>query len=184
MYQTPAFGFQEASGQPFGWGTFEDEAWAEPARAHAFRKVGRPATEAELQGLACGLKTVIEAFDALHMPAITALANKGTVREQVRPVLTKTLQDVESVLIAGLDHVPEEQGRQPVKQSEQKLMFILAETYLDLTGKHPRRSRDLKHKKRGSFHALADDLFEVMGLEPPSDYMVRAACECVAKKDP
>ena len=66
-YPTPAFGFKEASGQPFGWGTFEDEAWAEPARAGALRLVGRSATEAELQGLACGLKTVIEAFDALHI---------------------------------------------------------------------------------------------------------------------
>ena len=155
------------------------EAWG---RAHAVRLAGRQKTEDQLQKIAQGARMMIEALNSLQMPEIETLADESFGREQVRPVLASWVETVESVLAAGLGHVPEKQVPQPHKQAEQKLMAALAEMYFDLTGKRPRRS---KEKKRALFPAFADAMFMATGIEPlPSNSMVRFACEDLAKKSP
>ena len=172
-HQTPAAGFAEAKAQPLGWGSFKSEAWAEAERAHAFREVGRAATKDQLQGIERGLKTVIEAFDALQMPAIQTLANGGLVREQVRPVLAGWQKIVKSALAEGLSHIPKNPGRGKEKQREgyEALLVMLAKKYSQLFGEcNPNERKD------GSFYRWAHDVFKAIPLKPLTNYMIENAC--------
>jgi hypothetical protein len=185
-HQTPAFGFAETAGQPFGWGAFGEaaEAWAEPDREHAFRKISRAETEKQLQALAAAREATIKALDCLSEPALLLLAHEGISINQERKGETDKIKKIEEVLAANLKYVPGKQGRQAVKQAEQKLAAVLAEAYFDLTAKRPGRSRRSNEKKLGSFHLFADCMFAAIGLEPPSDFVVKAARNFVAKKSP
>jgi hypothetical protein len=183
VWPEPAFGFAQASEWTFGQGTFAAEPWVPEESAHTFRKVGRTKTQEELERLAKAWKEVISAFDGLHKPAIDALQSKiGGTAAHERAEAGAKLEKVESAL-ADLNHIPEMQGPQPHKQAEQKLMAALAETYFNLTGELPAP----RAKKRGSFHAFVHEIFEAMGIEKPSDDMVRVAANDLknsAKKSP
>ena len=91
---------------------------------------------------------------------------------------------LKDVLAADLGGVPAHPGKGPGRpestlsaQPQRALTFLLADIYLDLSGECPKPS-----KKRFGFHAFTDAMFKAMGMEAPSRYIVRAACQFEAKK--
>jgi hypothetical protein len=180
-HQTPAFGFAGAAEQPFGWSTFGEaaEAWIEPDREHAFRKIGRTETEKQLQALVAAREATIKALNCLSESALLLLAHEGISIDQERQEESGKIKIIEEVLVANLKYVPEKQGRQAVTQAEQKLMIALADAYCSLTGKLPAP----RAKKRGnSFREFVTGVCAAMEIKEPSDFITRTACEFVAKK--
>jgi hypothetical protein len=144
-----------------------------------FRNVGQQQSEKDRRKLASGLKKAIGALDSAHKPLLDALAS--SMPGVVRSILEGMLKDV---LAADLSGVPAHPGKGPGRpesslsaQPQRALTFLLADIYLDMSGEDPK-----PFKKRYGFHAFANAMFEAMGMERPSRYIVEAACNFVPKK--
>lgn len=146
---------------------------------HGFRNVGRRQSEEDRRKFASLLEKAIRAHKSAHKPFLDALARSklGNLRSTLETAL-------EGVLAVDLSGAPAQPGKRRGRpgyslsgRPQRALTYFLAAVYGALSGECPKPS-----KKQYGFYAFTDLMFEAMRMEPPSRYIVRAACEFEAKK--
>jgi hypothetical protein len=75
---------------------------ASTAPPDQFREVGRKATRKELDKLAAAAKAVVACVDALHKPAILALADRGVMREPILRWARSLVEGAQNTDVSGV----------------------------------------------------------------------------------
>lgn len=142
-----------------------------------FSAVGRNQTSKELQKLARLADALAECIDALHEPAILALADAGL---EVRLKLPSSLRDIaKRARQTDLDQLPAApHGGKPTNNRAHAIADMLAYHYHALTGEEPSRHFDPysdNDTSRSPFVTLVDEMFRAMGLHVNAEHVARAA---------
>jgi len=152
---------------------------AGPGKApRRFEQVGRTKTRNELEKLAHPGSDLVECFNALHEPAILALAKFGFCREQGKPP-EKLRAIAKKAAESDLSWVPETiPGGRPQNRCAHAIATMLAYYYEMLTGKKPTRSVDPykdSDSACGPFIDLVKNVFKALGIRVNAEDIARSA---------
>lgn len=143
-----------------------------------FRKVGRTATQNELEKLASGLDRLANRVEKLHEPAIRVLAQQSIMRAMLgNPVqLRQIAANIRHADLSGIPIIVPRGPELAVRRST-GLVQVLSYDFRNITGLCPTRAvRD--NKDYGRFFNLVTEIFLIFGIAESVD----AAVQRVMKK--
>ena len=142
-------------------------------RVEQFRQVGRESARRELDKLAEAAERVIRCVDALHQPAILALADRGIMRGHVIRGARSLAAEARA---ADISRVPTVAGRGRPKNN---LSIVVAATVVRdferLTGARADLPADAPAEDVRGLTSLVADVFKGMGIKANAKAAIKAA---------
>jgi hypothetical protein len=155
-----------------------------------FRKTSKATCIKELTELqACAAK-LIKCLDALHEPAIVALADHGFCNERrvVSQLARQLVNAADSAAKSGEDVPPDKrEGRgRPRKPQPLVVARMLAHNYRTLTGKRPtirtHAGNDKEGQAYGPYLELVKAVFEAIGIDANAESMAKTAIRALKEE--